>query len=94
MSVFHVGDVWEPEGTITPKGSTTPVKPGSITITFVAPSGKTHPSEATTELSTGVYTGKIKLTEPGFWGVNFDTTEPYEASAPSQIVVHPKYGER
>jgi hypothetical protein len=92
---WHVGDVWEPQATITdPKSATPtkPVKPGSCVFTFRSYRGvETKP--AVTEVSEGVYGAAYVLTEAGECSVSVTTTAPYQASQPASIPVKPAFDE-
>lgn len=95
MAAFHVGDVWEPQATITnPQSETpdTPVEPGSVTFTFLSPEGVETKGTAT-KVSVGVWKSSIELTEAGIWKVSVESTAPYKASQPAQIPVKPAFDE-
>jgi hypothetical protein len=95
MSAFHVGDVWEPQATITNPQSSEPekpVEPGSVTFTFLSPKGVETKGTAA-KVSVGVWKSSIELTEAGIWTVSVKTTSPYQASQPAQIPVKPAFDE-
>ena len=95
MAGYHVGDIWEPEATITnPQSVTpdTPVEPGSVTFTFLSYKGMETVGTAS-KVSTGVWKSSIELTEAGMWRVSVITGSPYKASQPAQIPVKPAFDE-
>jgi hypothetical protein len=92
---WHVGDIWEPEATVTDPESAepaTPVEPDSITFTFLSYRGVETKGTAT-NISTGVWKSSIELTEAGIWKVSVETAAPYKASQPAQIPVKPAFDE-
>lgn len=92
---WHVGDVWEPEATITNPASpepNAPVEPSSVIFMFLSYKGVETVGTAT-KVSTGVWKSSIELTEPGVWKVSVVTTSPYKASQPAQIPVKPAFDE-
>jgi hypothetical protein len=95
MAGWHVGDVWEPEATVTSPASsepTTPVEPGSITFTFESPKGAKTEGTAT-KVSKGVWKSSQELTEPGYEKVSVTTDSPFQASQPAQIPVRATFTE-
>jgi hypothetical protein len=93
--MWHVGDIWIPQATITNPASETPdepVEPGGIVFTFLSYKGVETVGTAT-RVSTGVWKSSIELTEAGIWKVSVETTSPYKASQPAQIPVKPAYDE-
>lgn len=90
---WHVGDVWEPQATITNPESATPdepVEPGSVTFTFLSFKGVETVGTAA-KVSAGVWKSSIELTEAGMWKVSVETASPYQASQPAAIPVKSQF---
>jgi hypothetical protein len=89
---WHVGDVWEPQATVTNNAEPPEVvEPGAIAFTVQSPSGaETKPTP--TKLKTGVWKAAVKLNAQGSWRLSVSTTAPYEATQPADIYVLPAFG--
>lgn len=93
MAGFHVGDVWEPESTVTNPASAEPekpVEPGTIAFTFESPRG-VQTTGSNKKVAEGKWKSSQKLTEAGGWKVSVITTGSFEASQPAEIQVKEKW---
>lgn len=88
MATFYVGDVWEPEDTITDPRTKAKVDPDLVIVTVTAP-GLAISTPAVTRVEAGVYTARIPLTEPGKWKVAFVSTGAYKGATRESITVLP-----
>ena len=94
MSVWHVGDVWEPEAIIKNKAGVQVDPTTSVTFTIKQPSGKLT---VLTGSKVGTVVGQwattpVELTEAGPWTVSVTTKGTYQASQPATIQVLGVYG--
>lgn len=85
---FNVGDVWTPKFTTRDPESKVAVKPASVTAKLTKPDGSEE-AVALTEIATGVFKPRIKLTVRGTWKCKIFMTGEYEGVKTAEITVRP-----